>query len=70
MERAQPSMAAPCIFAQTFTQLVNRNSLLVSEVKFRFLSVLMVVIMASALLVHCGEPEDKPFVDLSKPLTR
>ena len=70
MERAQPSMVVLCIFAQTFTESVNRTSFLVLEINLSFLSVLMVIIVNHTFLVHCGEEEDKPFVDISKPLTR
>ena len=68
MERVQPFITVLRIFSQTFAQLVNRTSLLVSEVNLKFLTVLMVVKMASALLVRCGEEEDKPFIETSNPL--
>ena len=71
MERPWPSMVVLNIFSQTFTQLVNRTSFLVSKINLSFLLVLTVVIVNHSFLVCCGEEEeDKPFVELSKPLTR
>ena len=63
-------MVALHLFSQSFTQLVNTISLLVSKVYLKVFISIMAAMMASTFLVRRGEEKNKSFVELTKPLIR